>query len=113
LLAQSHRYGYQKEPDFGPLRIPEMAARIDKLSEQKNNHMALLHALDGAISERGRIANNVDDVSPDERVDDLQKQRGETMAMLGTLDGAAQEAAYWRDLFTLRSRGASVNPMVE
>jgi hypothetical protein len=113
LLTQSHRYGYQKEPNFGPLRIAEIAARIDKLGEQKTNHMALLHALDGAISERERIANNVDEVSSTERVEQLQKQRGETMALLGTLDGASQEATYWRDLFTLRSRGASVNPMVE
>ena len=75
--------------------------------------MALLHGLDGAIAERERIAKDVDEVSPAERVEQLQKQRGETMAMLGTLDGAAQEATYWRDLFTLRSRGASVNPMVE
>jgi hypothetical protein len=112
LLTQSHRYGYQKEPDFGPLRIAEVAGRIDKLTDQRTNHMALLNALDGAISEHKRTVNKVDDVTPKERLVQLEKQRGDTMAMLATLDGAAQESTYWRDLYTLRSRGALVNPVI-
>ena len=112
LLSQGHRYGYQKEPDFGPLRIAEIAGRVGTLGEQKTKHLALLNALDGAIAEHQRIASEIDkDLTSEERVAKLQEQRGETMALLGTLDGAEQEATYWRDLFTLRSRGASVNPM--
>lgn len=111
LLTQSHRYGYQKEPDFGPLRLGEVTSRIDRLTDQRTNHMSLLNALDGAIAERKRLASDIDDGTSEERIEQLEKQRGDTIAMLATIDGAAQESTYWRDLYTLRSRGASVNPM--
>jgi hypothetical protein len=111
LLTQSHRYGYQKEPDFGPLRLAEVASRIDQLTGERTKHLALLNALDGAIAEHERVVKQIDDVTPVERIEQLQKQRGDTMATLATIDGAAQESTYWRDLYTLRSRGAAVNPV--
>ena len=43
---------------------------------------------------------------------ELMEQRSEAMASLATIDGAIQESTYWRDLYTLRSRGAAVNSMM-
>jgi|TARA_R110000824_G_scaffold260399_1_gene449055 hypothetical protein len=109
LLKQSHRYGYEREPDFGPLKISEVSNRIDHLSTERNRKMALINALDGALAENERKVRQIDELTPKERMNVLQEQRGEALATIATIDGAVQEATYWRDLFTLRGRGAVVN----
>ena len=113
LLKQSHRYGYEKEPSWGPLQLSEVSQRIEHLSTERNKQMALVNALDGAIAEDERwFVKNVKDVTPQERLKTLNEQRGNALAAISTIDGAVQESTYWRDLFTLRGRGAVVNSMM-
>ena len=112
LLKQSYRYGYEREPSWGPLQMSEVSRRIDHLSTERNKKMALINALDGALAEDERWLRKVDELTPEERMKALTEQRGEAMASLATIDGAIQETTYWRDLYTLRGRGAAVNSMV-
>jgi hypothetical protein len=113
LLKHSHRYGYQKEPDYGPLKMTEMAQRLEVLSTERNKKMAMINALDGALAEDERwYVRKMTDVTPEERIKNLMEQRGNTVATLATIDGAIQETNYWRDLFTLRGRGAAVNSAI-
>tara|TARA_R110000824_G_scaffold27017_2_gene92267 strand:- start:179 stop:1126 length:948 start_codon:yes stop_codon:yes gene_type:complete len=112
LLKHSHRYGYERQPDWGPLRMVEMDKRIEVLSTEKAQKMALINALDGAIAEDERwFIKKIDELSPDERLKALNEQRGTAMATLATIDGAIQETVYWKELFTLRGRGAAVGAM--
>ena len=113
LLHQSYRYGYEQEPDWGPLQMVEVSKRIDHLSNERNKQMALINALDGALAEDDRwFVKKINGITPEERIKTLNGQRGQAMASLATIDGAIQETTYWRDLYTLRGRGAAVNPMV-
>jgi len=113
LLKQSYRYGYEREPDWGPLQMTEVNRRIEYLSTERNKKMALINALDGALAEDERwYIRKLDDMTPEERMKALNTQRGEAMASLATIDGAIQETTYWRDLYTLRGRGAAVNLMI-
>ena len=113
LLKQAYRYGYEREPDWGPLQMSEVSRRIELLSTERNQKMALINALDGAIAEDERwYVKKMDDMTPEERRKKLIEQRGDAMAALATIDGAIQETTYWRDLYTLRGRGAAVNSMV-
>lgn len=106
LLKHSHRYGYQREPDWGLASQREFTDRVTSLTKQRDTLVAKLHALDGAIHE---VTKRTDwDSDPAKRLDWLHEQRGETMAALATMDGAAQESSYWRDVFQLRSRGADI-----
>ena len=113
LLKQSYRYGYEQEPDWGPLQMSEVSRRIDYLSTERNKKMALINALDGALSEDERwYVKKMTDMTPEERMKTLAEQRGDAIASLSTIDGAIQETTYWRDLYTLRGRGAAVNSRI-
>ena len=113
LLKQAYRYGYEREPDWGPLQMTEVNRRIEYLSTERNKKMALINALDGALAEDERwYIKKMNDTTPEERMKALTEQRGNAMATLATIDGAIQESTYWRDLYTLRGRGAAVNSMI-
>ena len=51
LCAQTHRYGYQTEPNYGPLRIIEWDARLRHLQQQVTETKMKLANLDGALQE--------------------------------------------------------------
>jgi hypothetical protein len=52
LLSQTHRYGYQKQPDTGPMpNFEELTSRANALEGAKNQHMANAATLDGALQE--------------------------------------------------------------
>jgi hypothetical protein len=113
LLKQAYRYGYEREPDWGPLRLSEVGSRIEYLSTERAKKMALVNALDGALAEDERwYVQKMQDTTPEERMKDLGEQRQTAIATIATIDGAIQEATYWRDLYTLRGRGAAVNNMI-
>jgi hypothetical protein len=113
LLKQQYRYGYEREPDWGPLKLVEVGKRIEYLSTERAKKMALVNALDGALAEDERwYVKKMDDMTPEERMKNLSEQRSNTIASIATIDGAIQESTYWRDLYTLRGRGAAVNSMI-
>lgn len=106
LLKHTHRYGYQREPDWSPLKLSEMKDRIASLTKERDTQFSKLHALDGAIHE----VRDHEKWAGDEagRIAWLHDRRNETMSMLATLDGALQESSHWMEMATLRSRGADV-----
>ena len=113
LLKQAYRYGYEQEPNWGPLKLVEVGKRIEYLSTERAKRMALVNALDGALAEDERwYIKKMDDLTPEERMKSLSEQRSDTVATIATIDGAIQESTYWRDLYTVRGRGAAVNSMV-
>lgn len=106
LLKHTHRYGFEVEPSWGLASPSEFSNRVAGLIKQRDTLLAKVNALDGAIHEvqtQRKWADN-----PDERLKWLQEQRSETLAHVATLDGAAQEVSYWKELLTLRQRGAQI-----
>lgn len=113
LLTQQYRYGYESEPSWGPLHMNEVEGRIEHLSTERTKHITLVNAIDGALAENERwFVRKMKDQLPEERMKQLQEQRSNALATIATLDGAAQESTYWRDLYTLRGRGAAVRGMI-
>lgn len=106
LLRHTHRYGYQKEPSWGPCSLEEIGRRVASLMKERDALIAKLHALDGAIHEVARHADWQAD--PEARMKWLTERHEETRAQISTLDGAAQESDYWRNLYLLRSRSAQI-----
>lgn len=106
LMKHSHRYGYEREPRWSPLKQSDFADRRVKLTEKRDMLMAKLNAVDGALHEVTR--HETWGADPAEREKWLRTQRDETMALLATVDGALQEVCQWMELALLRSRGADV-----
>lgn len=106
LLRASHRYGYEKEPSWGLTKPSEFSNREVSLIKQRDELLAKLHALDGALHEVSTCEQWASD--PAARLKWLSENRGDTMATLATIDGAAQETRFWKEMLTLRSRGADI-----
>lgn len=106
LLKHSHRYGYEKQPNWGPVSLDEFAARVAGLTEQRDKLAAKINAIDGALHEVLTIEKWKDDAAG--RTEWLQRARAEALGQAAAIDGAAQESAYWKELLTLRHRGADI-----
>ena len=106
LLKASHRYGYELEPSVGLIPLGDFAHREKALIAQRDQLMAKLNALDGAIHDVSQYETWKDDQP--KRLAWLNEVKQETSGRLGAIDGAAQEVRFWHELLLLRSRGASV-----
>ena len=53
LLKQQWRYGYETEPKQGPLKIAELQKRSSALQAERQQTIAKLQTLDGALQENG------------------------------------------------------------
>jgi hypothetical protein len=51
LLKQRWRYGYEIEPQQWPIKHTELTKRGEALTSEKNNLIARLQTIDGAIQE--------------------------------------------------------------
>ena len=51
LLKASHLYGFEKEPNFGVLKLTDFQGRAAHLGKQKNQLLANLATIDGALQE--------------------------------------------------------------
>lgn len=106
LLKHSHRYGWEREPNWHPVRLSDMGDRIASLTKSRDGALAKLHALDGALHEVMTSEKWTSD--PSAREQWLKEQKSETTFMIATLDGALQEISHWKELSVLRSRGADI-----
>ena len=106
LLKHSHRYGFELEPSVGLIPLGDFAHREKALIAQRDQLMAKLNALDGAIHDVSQYETWKDD--PAKRLAWLNEVKQETSGRLGAIDGACQETRFWSDLILLRSRGASI-----
>lgn len=106
LLKHSHRYGYELGPNWHPIRQEDFEVRIEVLTRERDAQLTKLRALDGALHEVMKHDEWKDDATA--RQEWLQERRSETAGVLGALDGALQEAGHFRELASLRSKGADV-----
>jgi len=106
LLKHTHRYGYEMEAAWYPVKPSDFEARVNYLTQQRDQGIAKVNALDGALHE----VTSVEGWSPDpeKRSTWLKEQRTEALATISTIDGALQEASHWREIAKLRSRGAEI-----
>lgn len=51
LCHYSHIYGYEQRPDLGPIGITELRDRIKSYEEKKNDALAAMYTVDGALQE--------------------------------------------------------------
>lgn len=51
LLKASHVYGFEREPNFGALKLSDFQGRASHLAKQKNQLLANLATIDGALQE--------------------------------------------------------------
>ena len=60
LLKQQFRYGYQAEPEQGPLKLSELQTRATALQNERQQTIAKLQTLDGALQENSYWAQVAD-----------------------------------------------------
>ena len=51
LLKQHHRYGYQREPSFGPFKESTFQKRLAKMAEERNRLLTSINGLEGMMAE--------------------------------------------------------------
>ena len=103
LLKHTHRYGYEREPDWWPSRRTEITGRHAELLKQRDLLIKKLHALDGALHEVSTREKWVTD--PEAREQWLRERHSQSQLDLATVDGAAQETYFWLQTYDMRSRG--------
>lgn len=54
LLKSTYRYGFQREPDFGPLKLSVLKSRLNELMEERHKLLTQIHGVEGAIMEAKR-----------------------------------------------------------
>ena len=54
LCKGSHWYGYELEPDTGPLKLSVLQARVQELQKKRREMLNEVYVLEGAINEAGR-----------------------------------------------------------
>jgi hypothetical protein len=117
LLRHSHRYGFEMEPNWGPVSDIEMKKRQGYLMEEQKKMVDKLHFLDGAADAFSRMKASIQalvddpDATPldvNQMLKEIADAHGKTTASLAHAQGAGHELGYWQELFTLRSRGALV-----
>jgi len=115
LLKQSHRYGYQIEPDSGLFGLAELEARVAELNGFTKKAQPQLHALNGAqqvladlLTKDGIKGNEAAEKLIKQGLDEANSKVGQMIAEIQTYDGAAQEAQHHVNVMTLRQRGGVV-----
>ncbi len=109
LLKQTHRYGYEIEPDAGLLPLSEIENRTKHLMFQRDKTIQQFSALNGAIGEVETCSRWID--NPGDRLKELQEQHSAAQNQIALIDGAAQESSFMGDLVRLRTRGATIAVM--
>lgn len=115
LLKQSHRYGYQLEPDSGVFGLKELEDRVTELNGFTKKAQPQLHALNGAqqvladlLTKDGIKGNEAAEKLIKQGLDEANSKVGQMIAEIQTYDGAAQEAQHHVNVMTLRQRGGVV-----
>jgi hypothetical protein len=121
LLTQRYRYGYQTGPD-DLIHEEDFAIRTKRIQGNRDKVQIHLALIDGALQEcefhyneiltPGNVnSKDIEEFANSilkERAFEIKKKRDEIQNQLILLDGALQEDEYWKQIYTLRSRGATV-----
>lgn len=109
LLKQTHRYGWDREPNVGLVPLSEYMSRAAMLAKKRDDAMAMIHTFSGAVQELERI-HTMQPTATDmtDRLKNLTEERAKAIALANTLDGAAQENRHAHDIIELRARGGAI-----
>lgn len=110
LCKSLYRYGYQQEPDWGPMRPSAVAKRLEMLKEDHRKALARAHWLDGRIAELQSLNGALGEEKVRERLEELQRERDIQLGDLHMLEGAARETDRWQQYLELHMRGGTVPP---
>jgi hypothetical protein len=111
LLKQMYRYGYEKEPGTGILKLSELTKRHGEIEEIKQKLFIQMHQLNGKLEMLAAVKAQLNGQSPayvDEQIAKFQPILNQTVAELQTYDGAQQECAHIKTVMELRVRGGEI-----
>lgn len=111
LLWQSHRYGYEMEPDYGFYNLSKLKARMAQITKQCAVLRDELHKADGAYNESVFMHERLSEpyrTQYGERVDALRKALDTKLNHYFLHDGALQEITRMYQILEVRSRGGQV-----
>ena len=111
LLKQMYRYGYEREPGTGLLKLSELTKRYAEIEEIKQKLFVQMHQLNGKIAVLNDIKAKMNGQAPDfveVQAKEWQSLLERTVAELQTYDGAQQECAHTKTVLELRVRGGQI-----
>lgn len=111
LLKQQYRYGYEREPNTGLLKISELNARFNEIEIIKQKLFMRMHQMNGAVELLGELKQSLDGPATavlEAKLVELQPKLGQTVAELQTYDGAQQECSHTKSVIELRLRGGQI-----
>lgn len=115
LLKHQYRYGYEREPNTGLVKLSELKQRYAELDETKKNLFAKMHGLQGGLETLRAVKGSLNGESPEPLIQkerELEPILQRTIAELQTYDGAQQECAHMATVLELRLRGGQI-PLLE
>jgi len=112
LCKQMYRYGYEKEPDWGPMTMTNISGRLDILKEDHRKALARAHWLTGRLNEIESLNGSLEAEKFAERKEELSNERDEHLAALHMMEGAARETDRWREYLDLHLRGGDI-PIIQ
>ena len=112
LLKQLYRYGYEREPGTGLLKISELSKRYSEIEDIKSKLFIQMHNLNGKLATLADVKAKMNGLAGTEFIDtqatDAQGLLERTVAELQTYDGAQQECAHTKTVLELRVRGGQI-----
>lgn len=111
LLWQSHRYGYDKEPDYGFYGLEKLKVRSQQLQKQVSTKRDEVMQAQGRIEEAELVLKQLGEPSRSEYEKHIADLRTNLDGLLNSLflhDGAMQEINRMYAILEIRSRGGQV-----
>lgn len=111
LLWQSHRYGYQEEPDYGFFGLKKLKSRAAQLSEQVTLMRDEVKVWQGRKEEAEWVLSRLNDSAKEamlKHIEELATNMDKALNRLYLHDGAQQEVQRMHDILEVRSRGGQV-----
>ncbi len=108
LCKSTFRYGYQLEPDWGPMRLSVVEGRLAELRENHKKALARAHWLDGRLSQVEEAIRGNGNVTLEAIRERLVTERDQNLAQLHIFEGCARETDRWREYLELHQRGGTV-----
>lgn len=106
LCKQLYRYGYEKEPSGGVMKLSELKKRHAELSHQREQTLMKVYTLQGCVQVLQKLAKEPTDVAV--LLGQQESELNKAIALAQTLDGAQQENAHTTSVMELRLRGGVV-----
>jgi hypothetical protein len=109
LLWQSHRYGYDIEPDYGFFGMSALAKRRDTLRKEAERLRDTVYTCHGMVNEAERnesLAGSTGEAA--RRTETLRKELDQALNANFMVQGALEEISRMYDMLEMKSRGGEV-----